>query len=136
MRVLDPRARGGQLSKTKVLLSLSAIAPAPNDTVSDGLISPDGSALTLVIDKQRKPTDLSGSFSVIKVSVASGRQLAVLYRPHRIGLHAEPFFFSADPQVQHLLIGYEDNRPTSGWLTGGKVIHLPGEDKNVAYAAW
>lgn len=136
VRVIHPSAHGGQLSKAAVLLSLSTVAPDASSEVDDAIINADGSALTLVIDRLPGSASASGKITVIKVAVTSGRQIAVLYRPHDVDLGPFQRFASVDPSVRQLLIGYQANGTISGWLTGGKIIPLRGQSKNATYLAW
>jgi hypothetical protein len=135
VRALNPLARGGRLTSTKVLFSLSAIAPPATSTASDLVISPDGSVATLVI--QRYPSPPSSTLAVIQVSARSGRQVGVLYR--RVAAVASQVFFNADPSGRYFLIGYQESRPTEGWLTHGKIVPLAGSGNygnDVSYEDW
>jgi hypothetical protein len=140
---------GGQLDSGHLLLRQSARFPY----IAQALISPDGSTITAlvltgsVIGSHSVSGAVPDDLSVEQISVATGRQLRVLYHRHMgpsSQLIGAPDFLSlsADGAGQHWLLdggisggsGYDNG--FNGWIDGGRLVPLQTRDGYVADEAW
>ena len=134
VRALTPAAGGGQLGSGRLLLRQSALSGLSAGYINGALVSPDGSALAVVIMHSGPQSDTT---SVIQFSAATGRQTRVLYRmPTGNGFSYR--FFSSDPSGRYLLL---DVGPASGavngWIDHGQLVRLtPPDGNNVFYELW
>jgi hypothetical protein len=134
VRALSPAANGGQLDSGRLLLQQSALRGLSAGYINGAVVSPDGSALTVVIMHSGPRSDTA---SVVQFSAATGRQTGVLYQvPTGSGFLYR--FFSSDPSGRYLLL---DVGPTSGavngWIDHGQLLRLtpPGGD-DIFYEIW
>jgi hypothetical protein len=132
VRALDPAAGGGRLSSGRLLLGQSARFPY----LAQAVISPDGSVITAVdltgrVQGSRQVSDfLPGHLSVVRISVATGRLLAVLCQ-RRLGAVSgimgapDCLILCQDVAGTHWLLdsgldGFAGNRNGfNGWSTAG-----------------
>jgi hypothetical protein len=146
---LNPASRGGQLDSGRLLLRQSARYPY----IAQALISPDGSTITAVLmsgpvikSKNQGPGLAPDHLSVQQISVATGKQQAVLYQ-RRIGatsaVNAVPDFLAlvADGAGTHLMLngGICSGRCQSGfngWIHGGRLIPLQPSDGRETGETW
>jgi hypothetical protein len=134
VRALSPAANGGQLDSGQLLLQQSALSGLSAGYINGAVVSPDGSALAVVVMHSGPRSDTA---SVIQVSAATGRQTRVLYQvPTGSGFSYQ--FFSSDPSGRYLLL---DVGPTSGavngWIDHGQLVRLtPPDGDNTFYEIW
>jgi hypothetical protein len=139
LRAIEPAGHsGGSVLGGRLLLQESPRIPF----VAQALISPDGSTITAMVLRGRTigNLDMSGAFPanlfVEQVSVATGRQLTVLYQRHLgdtsevSGPMADPLEMSADAAGRNLILnGGICNRGCTnafnGWLHAGRLVPLP-----------
>lgn len=135
MLALSPAASGGLLAKGRVLLLQSKIMRLSTGYINDGVITPDGSALTLAIVNSQTSSQ-PANVTVVQFSAATGKRLRVLYRM-RTGNGFSYRFFSADPSGRHLLL---DAGPTggavNGWIDHGRLVRLKPAGDNVFFEVW
>jgi hypothetical protein len=134
VRALSPAASGGELDSGRLLLRESALRGASADYLNGAVISPDGSALTVVIMHSGPQVD---STLVVQFSAATGRQTRTLYQ---VGTGSGFSYqgFGSDPSGRYLLL---DVGPSSGavngWIYHGQLVPLPSPDgDNVFYETW
>ena len=137
LRVIDPAGRGGSVLDGRLLLAQSPRLPY----LAQALISPDGSAITAMVLHGRVVGNpqISGIFpqnlSVERISVATGRQLSVLYQRHLgdtssvSGPMANPLTLIADATGRNLILnggicGPGCTNEFNGWLHTGRLIPL------------
>ena len=111
VRALSPAANGGQLDSGQLLLRQSALRGLSAGYINGAVVSPDGSALAVVIMHSGPQSDTT---SVIQYSAVTGRQTRVLYQVST-GSGFSYRFFSSDPSGRYLLL---DVGPTSGAVNG------------------
>jgi hypothetical protein len=134
VRALSPATNGGQLDSGQVLLQQSALSGLSAGYINGAVVSPDGSALAVVIMHSGPQSDTT---SVVQFSAVTGRQTRVLYRvPTGSGFSYR--FFSSDPSGRYLLL---DVGPTSGavngWIDHGQLVRLtPPDGDNIFYEIW
>ncbi|HEV8219450.1 MAG TPA: hypothetical protein VGQ05_04195 [Streptosporangiaceae bacterium] len=130
--VLHPASGGGQLNSAGVLVRLNSVLPLSSATVMDAVISPDGSALTVVVmgTLPGKPD----SVSVVQIPVSGHQRLRFVYRLPRGDSYG---FFSADPPGSHFLLGTSTlNGPLAGRIGNGKLIPLRPDPVVVQAMVW
>jgi hypothetical protein len=134
VRALSPATSGGQLDSGQLLLQQSALSGLSAGYINGAVVSPDGSALAVVIMHSGAQSDTT---SVVQFSAVTGRQTRVLYRvPTGSGFSYR--FFSSDPSGRYLLL---DVGPTSGvvngWIDHGQLVRLtPPDGGNIFYEIW
>ena len=146
---LNPASRGGQLDSGHLLLRQSARYPY----IAQALISPDGSTITAVLlsgpvvkSKNQGPGMAPDRLSVQQISVATGKQQAVLYQ-RRIGatsaVNTVPDFLAlvADGAGTHLMLNGGICSGTcqsgfNGWIHGGRLIPLQPSDGRETGETW
>ena len=148
VRALNPASHGGWVDSGRLLLRQSARFPYP----VQALISPDGATITAVVLRGRVvgSSQISGSIpedlSVVRVSVATGQPVAVLYQ-RRLGdtseVNGAPDFLalSQDASGQHFMlnIGLCAGHCTdgaNGWIHDGRLVPLRPADGREADQAW
>src|SRR5262249_8676787 len=107
----------------RLLVDLSSVLRRPSATVMDAVITPDGSALTLVVMGTLSGPARVTSLSVVQIPVSGQRQLHFIYRLPQ----GDSFsFFSADPTGKHFLLGTgtPPNGPLDGRIHNGRLIPL------------
>jgi hypothetical protein len=147
---LNPASGGGQLSKGHLLLRQSA----RNPYISQAVLSPDGSAITAVVLTRRQirsgdsATVVPGSMVVRQISVATGKQLRVLYssklpRSDLGASHRNIISLSPDSSGRYWMISaildIDNNRASysfNGWIRGRKLVPLPPSYGNTNSSAW
>jgi hypothetical protein len=146
---VNPASRGGQLDSGRLLLRQSARYPY----IAQALISPDGSTITAVLmsgpvvkSKDQGPGLAPDHLSVQQISVATGKQQAVLYQ-RRVGatsgMNEVPDFLAlvADGAGTHLMLngGICSGMCQSGfngWIHGGRLIPLQPSDGRETGETW
>jgi hypothetical protein len=132
IRVVNPVA-SGELNNSRVLVRLSSVLRLSAATPVAGLISPDGSTLTLEVVGNTS----TGSVSVVQVPVSGGRRVHVIYRLLAGSGGYEYSFFSADPSGRHFLIGAGGlNGIRAGRIDHGRLIPLKPAGYLVAFEVW
>jgi hypothetical protein len=134
VRALSPAADGGQLGSGQLLLQQSALTGLSAGYIDGAVVSPDGSALAVVIMHSGRRSDTT---SVVQFSAVTGTQTSVLYQV-RTGSGFFYRFFSSDPSGRYLLL---DVGPTSGavngWIDNGQLVQLtPPDGNNIFYELW
>jgi hypothetical protein len=134
VRALSPATNGGQLDSGQLLLQQSALRGLFAGYINGAVVSPDGSALAVVIMHSGPQSDTT---SVVQFSAVTGRQTRVLYQvPTGSGFSYQ--FFSSDPSGRYLLL---DVGPTSGavngWIDHGQLVRLtPPDGDNIFCESW
>ena len=139
LRAIEPAGRtGGSILAGRLLLRQSPRIPF----LAQALISPDGSTVTAMVLRGRTigNPQISGIFpqdlSVQQISVATGRQVSVLFRRNLgdtsevSGPMADPLAMTADATGRNLILnGGICNRGCTnefnGWLHAGRLVPLP-----------
>lgn len=134
VRALSPAASGGQLDSGQPLLQQSALRGLSAGYINGAVVSPDGSALAVVIMHSGPQSDTT---SVVQFSAATGRQTRTLYQAST-GSGFSYRFFSSDPSGRYLLL---DVGPSSGavngWIDHGQLVRLtPPDGNNIFYEVW
>lgn len=136
-RAYSPADRGGSLEAGKILLNESALKP-DGTRLSDAFISPDGSALTSLL--MMCPRHGTCTLSVVRISVATGRTVRVLYRVHTGAAYQGVFerFFSSNPSGRYLILDAGAGKArVNGWIDHGKLVPLTPPDGNAPiYETW
>ena len=148
VREIDLASGGGRVSAGRLLLRESVQFPY----IAQALISPDGSTITALVLKGRivGSKQIGGIYpenmSVAQISVATGRQLSVLYRRHlgdtgEINGAPAPLLLNNDASGLHLMlnVGLCAGHCTdgfNGWIHGGRLIPLQPADGRLASEAW
>ena len=137
LRAIDPAGRGGSVLGGRLLLAQSPRIPY----LAQALISPDGSVVTAMVLHGRVVGNpqISGIFpqnlTVEQISVATGRQLRVLYQRHLgdtssvSGPMADPLALIADASGRNLILNggicnLHCTNEFNGWLHAGRLISL------------
>jgi hypothetical protein len=140
---LDPASGGGQLDHGHLLLRQSARYPF----IAQAVISPDGSMITSVVLTGPATGIVPRDVSVRQISVATKRQLGVLYR-RRLpvldsSLRAPDFLaLSQDGAGQHWMLSCglglkpPDREGFNGRIDGGQLMPLPPRFGTEVSEAW
>jgi hypothetical protein len=136
VRAYGPAALGGSLESGRVLLLKGALRPA-GTSLSDALISPDGTAMTAVLNTC--PRHGTCGLSVARISVSTGQVQRVLY--HASGTAFQGFFsqfFVSDPTGRYLILaGGRGKSQVNGWIDHGRLVPLrPVIGIDLQYEAW
>ena len=141
---LDPASGGGRLDGGHLLLRQSARYPY----IAQALISPDGSTITAIVLTGPAAGGTPHAMSVRRISIATRRQLGVLYRRRlpalQVGWERPPNFLalSQDGAGQHWLlscvirVGAPGTRGFNGRIDGGQLIPLPPRGGSDVSEAW
>jgi hypothetical protein len=149
VRTLDPAAPGGRLDSGRLLLGQSARLPY----IAQALISPDGSTITAVVLTGSKTGShavsglLPSHLTVQQISVATGRQLRLLYHRNlgptsQIAGAPDCLILSQDSAGRHWMLsggisgGAGYNNGFDGWLQDRRLIPLRPADGSIAEEAW
>jgi hypothetical protein len=131
VRALAPASRGGLLTAGRELMGLTG---PRYRTVSDAVISADGSTLTIVTQSS-PPGPHPSTVTVSQILLASPAQ-HVIY--HVNGTSGTPplSFFSPDYSGRHFLISTDglNSPPATGWINHGRLVKL--KPANAVYEAW
>jgi hypothetical protein len=148
VRTLDPSSGGGTLDSGQLLLAQSARFPY----IAQALISPDGLTITAVVltgpvfGTRQIGGAVPDYLKVAQISVATGRELAVLYR-RTLGptdaTNTVPDFLalSQDGAGQHWLLNggicsSHCQGGFNGWVDNGRLIPVQPADGRIASEAW
>lgn len=146
---LDPVSGGGRLDSAHRLLRQSAAYP----DIVQAVINPDGSTITAVLlagSASHSPSQGQAIVSVAQISVATGKQLTVLYTEVVGGASTDqtvaPFVTSSAPLLSAdgtgrywlLAVPYPEVNGTerNGWIRAGQLVELPPGGASVASEAW
>jgi hypothetical protein len=137
LRSYSPAVAGGSLASGQVLLDQSALRPA-GTSLSDAFISRIWSTATAVLT--RCPKHGTCILSVVRISVATGRVLRVLYQT-RSGTAFQGIFerfFSADPSGRYLILDAgAGSARVNGWIDHGRLVRLaPANGNAPVYETW
>jgi hypothetical protein len=140
VRALNPAGHGGNVFGTTLLFDLSAVASPKTNVIMAAQVSPDGTAVNLVVQTYYTVTagpPVGGSESVIQVSARSGRLLRVLYRATTATGYPGFHFFSADRSRRYLILGYDFGGPLiAGWIDQGRLVPLPHSGTDISSEVW
>ncbi len=127
---LDPAAGGGRLDRGHLLLRQSARFPY----LAQALISGDGTTITAAVlsGPENQYTLLPDDLSIVRISLATGRQVGVLYR----GLVKSAVNLSADGSGQYLLLADGADGRYHGWIYQGRMHGLPPSNGDGQVMAW
>jgi hypothetical protein len=121
---LDPGSAGGKLNSGRLLLRQSPRYPY----LAGAVISRDGSALTALVLSGPERTTVPSRLSVVRISVADGRQQRVLYRratgptfSWNLSPDSSGRFWLLDGSP---LIGAVGEHGFNGWIAGGRLVPL------------
>lgn len=130
VRAFGPADHGGSLQGGQVLLRLSAFKK-PGTSLSDALITPDGTALTSVMFNC--PKRGLCTLTVARIALTTGKLLNKLYQV-RTGTRFQGIdmrSFGTDPTGRFLMLNAADS-PTSKWVNGwidhGRLVKLTPAD--------
>ncbi len=126
VRAFGPADRGGSLQGGQLLLRGSAFKK-PRTSISDALITPDGTALTTVTT-----TCPRGNFctmTVERIGLTTGKAPQVLYKVTDSASPNGPYleYFSSDPTGRFLIIQANTattKQPVNGWIDHGRLVLL------------
>jgi hypothetical protein len=143
VRTLDPSSGGGTLDSGQLLLAQSPQFPY----IAQALISPDGSTVTAAL--LTGPVKTAGPISdgtpevvsVEQISLATGKQLRVLYRRdmgRTTSMNTVPDFVAlyADGAAQHWMLNVGVGAGFNGWIGNGRLVPLQPADGRLAGEAW
>jgi hypothetical protein len=132
--VIHPASGGGQLNSAGVLVQLSSVLRQSSAGVMGGVISPDGSMLTLAVMGTLTGRPSPESVSVVQIPVSGQRRLRIVYRLPQGDAYS---FFSADPPGSHFLLGTGTlNGPLDGRIDNGMLIPLRPDPTVVQVMVW
>ncbi|HXS62122.1 MAG TPA: hypothetical protein VN767_04560 [Streptosporangiaceae bacterium] len=139
VRTLGPADRGGSLQGGQVLLRRSAFK-APRTSLPYALITPDGTALTVVT--QTCPRGSFCTMTVQRIGVTGRKARKVLYQvtdkasPNGAYLEA----FKTDPTGRFMIIVANTattKQPVNGWIDHGRLVPLtPADGFAAGTEAW
>jgi hypothetical protein len=122
-------AAGGQLASGRVLFTLRSLAlllPYRNLSIDDAFIQPDGATAIAAL------SGATGPSVVLRVSMATGKPTAVLYRAPTNNLHIR-----TDPSGRFLLVAEPAPRgDLLGWIDHGKLAPLQAAGQTIYIDAW
>jgi hypothetical protein len=135
VREIDTTAAGGLLSSSRILLAQSPRYPY----LMQALLSPDGTSLTAIALSGPKTAgdgrhSLTGphDLSIVRISVSSGAETAVLYSARdRAAVWST---LTADASGRFLILGNDFSASPMGWIDAGRLRQLNGQAG--APAAW
>ena len=131
VRALAPASSGGLLNAGQILLRRTG---PRSSTISDAVISSDGSTLTIV--SQSSPRGPHPSTLTVSQILLATRTQHVIY--HVKGTSGIPplGFFSPDYSGRHFLISTSGlySPPATGWINHGRLVKL--KPSNTVYEAW
>jgi hypothetical protein len=136
MRVIShPGNGGGQLNSAPVLVRLYAVLRLSSATVMDGVISPDGSALTLAVMGALTGQPRLDTVSIVQIPATGQRKLRFIYRNSNGDSYS---FFSADSSGRHFLLGIGSPQlgPVNGRIDNGRLIPLRPGANTVLSMVW
>jgi hypothetical protein len=130
VRAFGPADHGGSLQGGQILLRLSAFKK-PRTSISDALITPEGTALnSLIINCPKRGLC---TLAVERIGITAGQAPKVLYKV-RTGTRFEGIdmrLFGSDPTSRFLMLNAADS-PTSKWVNGwidhGRLVRLAPAD--------
>ena len=126
---------GGTLASSRVLLNQSRLKGLSLSFITAGVITPDGSAITLAV-LGNGPTRNSSSVSVLQYSATTGRLLRMVYRM-RTGSGYSYGAFAADASGSHFIFDAGTvNHPVNGWIDHGRLIRLLPPGRSVLFEYW
>jgi hypothetical protein len=130
-RVVGNASAGGQLSSARVVFRQSSLMRISLGYINDTAMTPDASLITVA--EVDWPV---GHVSVVHVSVASGKQVGVVYRMHT-GDGFSYRTFSADASGQHLLLDAGPSKAAiNGWIDNGHLVRLKPAGDSVGWEVW
>jgi hypothetical protein len=132
VRAVRPASRGGQLRHSRVLMLQSQLQGLSRGFINNAVITPDGSTLTVFSQHSAQ----TSTVSVLQVSVATGKQVRLLYRVNT-GNGFSYRFFNVDPSGRHIILATgtaEDS--VNGWVDHGHLVRLKPSGNSVFYEAW
>ena len=136
VRSYSPAAGGGSLEGGRVLLEGATLEPH-GTFLSDGFITPDGSAVNAVLTNC--PPHGACTLTVARIPVGGG-QPHVLYRVQTGTRYQGIFnrFFSSDPSGRYLILDAgAGNARVNGWIDHGRLVPLTPRDGNAPiYETW
>lgn len=137
VRAYSLAAAGGSLERGKVLFTQSDIK-TPGISLGPALISRDDSTLTAI--KIRGNGNGTCDLSIVRLSIATGRVLSVLYTVNTGTPLGNVFlrFFTADPSGRFLILDSDARGArVNGWIDHGKLVPLvPKNGDEVMSETW
>lgn len=102
------------------------------------MISPDGSALTVVTLHAMRGTNKPGTVDVVRVSASTGHQLRILFQENT-GTGVFYRLFSSDPSGRFMILnaGAPQHAIPNGWIDHGRLVLLkPADGSSVLQESW
>jgi hypothetical protein len=130
---LSPANRGGNVTSGRVLLRQSSIMPPSAGSIQEGVISPDGTTLTLLIQRNAAHGQ-AVTESVAQYSAVTGKKLDILYG-RRGRILTAPTLSSA-PSGRYFLLNTGSYHGVNGWIDRGRLVRLPPAVGKLWYEAW
>jgi hypothetical protein len=135
IRALTLVPGGGSLARSRVLLNQSQVKGLSLSFIYAGVITPDGSAVTLAVLGNGPGTN-SSSVSVQQYSATTGRLQRVVFRM-RTGNGYTYGPFAADASGRHFIIDAgRIGRPVNGWIDHGRLVRLRPQGVQLQWEAW
>jgi hypothetical protein len=136
VRAYTPAGQGGSLEGGRVLLDGATLRPR-GTSLSDAVISPDGSAVTGVLTDC--PRHGACTLTVARIPLPTG-QPRVLYQVHSGTRFQGIFerFFSADPTRRYVILDAgAGTARVNGWIDRGRLVPLPPANGDIPdYETW
>jgi hypothetical protein len=130
-RIVGKASAGGQLSSARVVFRQSSLMRISVGYINDTTMTPDGSLITVA-----EVSWPFGYVSVVHVSVATGKQVAVVYRMHT-GDGFSYRTFSADASGRHFLLDAGPSKASiNGWIDNGHLVRLKPAGDSVGWEVW
>lgn len=137
VRAYSPAAGGGSLERGKTLFTPSDFK-TPGISLGLALVSRDDSTLTAI--KITGNGNGTCDLSIVRVSIATGRVLSVLYKVNTGTPLGNVFlrFFTADPSGRFLILDSDARGArVNGWIDHGKLVPLvPKNGDEVTSETW
>lgn len=132
VRAVSHPATGGRLGSSRLLLRQSSLMRLAVGYINDFALSPDGR--TVILAEVGWPF---GYISIARASVATGKQVGVLFREHT-GAGFSYQFFSSDPSRRFFLLDAGPSRGAliNGGIGNGRLFRLKPAGADVAAEAW
>lgn len=135
VRAVSHPATGGQLASSRLLLRQSSVMSLAVGYINGAVISPDGR--TVILAEVSWPF---GYISIARASVATGKQVGVLYREHT-GDGFSYRLFGSDPSRRFfLLVAGPARSGEAGLINGGigdgRLFRLKPRGEDVYQEAW
>jgi hypothetical protein len=137
-RVLTGPSTGGRLSGSTLLIRKTALTGRAQGYITDSVISPDGTKLTVVALHSPLGRHKPDTIDVVQVSAGTGHQLRVLFQENT-GNGVFYHLFGSDPSGRFLILdaGPPQGATPNGWIDHGRLVLLkPADGSGVSQESW